>query len=89
MKKILQMVLVLLFSFSAQLLVKDETIQLPENCKAPILNMTQCPLAEDVTMDDASDSMHGYLHGISSSQSLLIRRLVVITEFNQACHLYI
>jgi len=65
MKKMLQMVLILLFGFSTQLLAEDEIIKLPEDCNPPVLNMIQCPIAEDVTMDDASDSMKLRANGLN------------------------
>jgi len=65
MNKMLHMVFILSFSFSTQLLAEDEIIELPEDCNPPVLNMIQCPLAEDVTMDDASDSMKLRANGLN------------------------
>ncbi|HHJ34950.1 MAG TPA: DUF302 domain-containing protein [Gammaproteobacteria bacterium] len=57
MKKTLQTGLILLLGYSTYLLAEDEITELPENCNPPLLNMIQCPIADDVSMDDASDSM--------------------------------
>jgi uncharacterized protein (DUF302 family) len=38
-------------------LFAEEMFQLPEECEAIELEMIKCPLAEDVGMDDAIDSM--------------------------------
>lgn len=65
MRKILQKAMFLLISFSAQLWAEDGTIKLPDNCNPPVLNMIQCPLADDVTMDDASDSMKLRANGLN------------------------
>jgi len=65
MKKMLQMGFILLFGFSTQLLAENEIIELPEDCNPPVLNMIQCPIADDVTMDDASDSMKLRANGLN------------------------
>ena len=38
-------------------LYAEEMVALPDNCKELDLDMISCPLAEDVSMDDAADSM--------------------------------
>jgi len=46
-----------LFFFSHNLF-SAEIIKLPDTCKVDkILNMVQCPLADDISIDDAIDSM--------------------------------
>ena len=46
--------LVLLFGFHAH---AEEMVELPEGCADKGMNIITCPLAEDVSMDDAIDSM--------------------------------
>jgi len=43
----------------------EEMIELPEGCQDKGLNILQCPLAEDVSMDDAIDSMKLRANGLN------------------------
>ena len=64
MKKIFITVL-LLIGFNAQGFADTEMIQLPEGCEDKGLNIIVCPIAEDVTMDDAVDSMKLRANGLN------------------------
>ncbi len=53
----LSITLFLLIIFNTQLMA-GETVKLPASCSVDkILNMVQCPLADDISIDDAIDSM--------------------------------
>ncbi len=56
MKKLFSLALLGAVLFSAPLLA-EEQVKLPDNCKELDLDMISCPLAEDVSMDDAAESM--------------------------------
>ena len=50
------------FSFPA---AAEEMVELPEGCADKGLNIIQCPLAEDVSIDDAIDSMKLRANGLN------------------------
>jgi len=56
MKKLFTLALLGALLFCAPL-VASELVKLPDNCKELDLDMISCPLAEDVSMDDAAESM--------------------------------
>jgi len=64
MKKIFITAL-LLAGFNAQGFADTEMIELPEGCEDKGLNIIVCPLAEDVTMDDAVASMKLRANGLN------------------------
>ena len=53
-KYLIPAIMLMGFSFSSY---ADEMVELPDGCKPPSMNMIQCPIAEDVSMDDAVASM--------------------------------
>lgn len=64
MKKIFITAL-LLAGFNAQGFADTEMIELPEGCEDKGLNIIVCPLAEDVSMDDAVASMKLRANGLN------------------------
>lgn len=64
MKKIFVTAL-LLVGFNTQGFSDTEMIELPEGCEDKGLNIIVCPLGEDVSMDDAVDSMKLRANGLN------------------------
>ena len=59
-KLLMGLLLVLSFlahAVAANSVTKDDRVILPSDCVDDVLNMIRCPLDEDVSMDDAVDSM--------------------------------
>jgi uncharacterized protein (DUF302 family) len=57
LKKITGVLCALFLTHSLALAEQMEMIQLPETCEEIDLDMIKCPLAEDVAIEDAADSM--------------------------------
>jgi len=53
----LKKILILMALVAATSASAGEMVELPEGCEDKGLNILQCPLAEDISMDDAVDSM--------------------------------
>lgn len=51
------LLLIALFSLLPVQAMAEEMVELPEGCKDMGMNIIVCPLAEDVSMEDAIDSM--------------------------------
>ena len=49
--------LLLVLGFSANVTADEEMVVLPKDCVNDAMNMIRCPLQDDVSMDDAADSM--------------------------------
>jgi len=65
MKKILMITLLLLGLGTQGLASAEEMVELPEGCEDKGLNIILCPIAEDVSMDDAVDSMKLRANGLN------------------------